>query len=297
MDTKRITMIAIAITVGIVVFSSVLIPAVSNASTVTKSTAMNTTEKFLMADFHDSDEITIEYTGSTKISVNGNEFTVTSSYFTIGFSDKTVIRIGDSAMTLLEYDGTVTSNIVKIVYSSGTATMTKSDDTTLTRTWAYLFYPSSVGTWGYFQDAGGIEEDVYIDNNVTAYVVAWVSWNNTTNSSVYGSWKITNGTATNVVPAHYETEWNGTYYEDSDATVELHYTNSDDGLTKLYTGATFVINDYEYSNQAFIVAPLEYHYRTSMDNSMLLLYGAIPIFLLLSMIVATVSFIFVKYRK
>lgn len=268
----KIISLVVGLTVGVLLMVGLVSPVVSSGVENTTTEANNASQRYIMAN---ENTVTMEALGSGAWSINSETFTIPSPYFTVGFGEKGLIRFGTSTAEVME-GTTVYSSIKKMVYEGSILTLTKNDDTTTALEWSYLFYPSVSGNWGMFEHVPGLTEKVNIDNNQSAYFVANTSWSDAVGKSFYGVWEIKNGEVTNtVVPFTYNTTYNGPLSQDPNATVTMTYTDSEDGLSKEYSGGEVTSGSDTYRNQSYIIAPIVYHVHTPADNMTIAMLEAI----------------------
>lgn len=269
----KVIPLVLGLAVGIMLMTGLIAPVVTAGVTNTTTEANNTSERYLMAG--NNDAVLIEKIESGIWAINGENFTIPSPYFTIGFGEKGILRFGNNTIEIIE-GTTSTGNIVKLIYENSVLTATKTDDSTVIFNWSFLFYPAVHGTWGMFEHIPGLVEKVNIDNTQTAYFVANTAWDAGLERSFYGIWAIKNGEVTDtIVPFTYNTAYGGTMTQDPDAVVTLTATDSEDGLSKEYSGGEVSSGGNTYRSQSYIIAPITYHIHTAADNMTIAMLNAV----------------------
>lgn len=306
MNMKPIVAVAIALTVGIVTFSGVLIPAIESG--VDTHDTFTNTGLYKMEKITDSDEYTLkwEYATPNQITRDGEVIALSQGGYplTILFTEDIMVRVSwGASCEVFGATDTLGANTVigAAVNSSTDLTITASSDT--------ITITNGTDTKTYDMSAGMIvssdgpyvmknyNTDVYMNGDSEFYVAGYtyraleVQYTNFVG--------IFEGTIDDGVdPISYVPST----YTLSDPTMV--YTNGPSGYKNFYkfTGFTMGITDGENSGTLTytqIIVPSEISAEKSIhaDASTILLFQTIPVFIVLGMIVAVVGVLYMKTRR
>lgn len=310
MNMKPIVAVAIALTVGIVTFSGVLIPAIESGVD-TKDTFTNE-GYFRMAETEISEDDTItiswDYTKPTIISVGDTEYEIelnAGSSRTVAFCDNCLLRLFRHTSTTYSFE--IWYAGVKSAYTTTPASATAIIDsekvvwtTTDTETATNV---TATGTWCIINNTGNY---IMKDASTPAYMlkdsifrIAGVSSIGTTGNSRSSSFFVSSGTVDDftVTTPGVATVSN----EDSTYTDVSGYVNLV-SLEKITFTTTWTPNDEPIVNNqtyTYFAVPYEVTAEKSIhaDASTILLFQTIPVFIVLGMIVAVVGVLYMKTRR
>lgn len=310
MNMKPIVAVAIALTVGIVTFSGVLIPAIENGVT-TEDTYTNT-GIFNAKSINETSNHTLsyDYTNPSVLTVDDESVDMTNTPQTYGsvtvlFSNDWFLRYVLSNNSLILYkcgtnsaaaiktiDPTSESN-VSVTISEGTATIVMGEST-------YTYTVDGAG-----MTISSDKGDYVIKTSTTkAYVNG--------DSVVYGIGRTeralgTGGTSFNAMisatvddglsPIYYSPEYNFSENE------SVNYTENS-SHKDLYELSGFTFNlvsqgvDHPITyNQIFVPTEVTAERTVHANTSTILLFQTIPVFIVLGMIVAVVGVLYLKSRR
>lgn len=291
---NKLIMSVVGIAICVILVGSVLAPVVEDAQYTIVTSEQNTTERYVMANNAGDDTITVTHKSAGVWTVNDSDFTIPSSYFTVGLSNDAVLRLGNSTILVLQSESPRVE-LVSISYTEGVATCVTAGGETVTYDWDFLIFPSNEGGWGCFEHIPSINEPVHINNDVTAYLVENITWNNSTNTEIFSLFEFKNGEITKThVPLNVATSWNGVFTAYPDAEVTLEYTEDDDGITKTYTQGTAIAGGITYDAQSYIIAPLEYKTHGPSEVAALDLISILPLLVIVAILVSAITLIRVK---
>ncbi len=311
MNMKPIVAVAIALTVGIVTFSGVLIPAIESGVD-TKDTYTNA-GYFHMEKYDTETDITIswDHTKPKVITVNDTEYTLTLPYnqwTSVVIADDWYFRYADglsAQFVQVSYGGVAnipgsssSSADLEVVCSNGTATVTSSSNGEVTQTKTATYTTLYV-----------------ISDNDAPYVMKKSTESAYMNKDSMFVGLGTTGVGTNEVVL---CRIDGTIDDGATVTV-IASSNSDVTLKEgsIVVNATELSNGhigYSLSNiqfdvtksdedthvtYSYFVVPYEVPLEKSIhaDASTILLFQTIPVFIVLGMIVAVVGVLYMKTRR
>lgn len=308
MNTKSITTIAIATVVAVVTLSMVLVPIVGSAMDEEKTVFNNNYNRYSKLIDSDLDNFSMNITWS--------DLTQGSITIKIGENDPYTLSISRSRVPLIMTPyGTVEENAVNsrgilrhsasttYTYLTGgpisidvankvvTVTNGTGDDATTTtfNVGDWLFYPDDNGTYTAMNTTSSANDTIYLNSIDDLYFATTINTDNLGFVSGHGK------TCT-----FYNVEDTPSY------SMELINSEKVNGYTDIISTK---ITDYAISSEAgtnsdesqfvpFItMVPRAVIGHTATNNTMLSLFGIIPVFVALAIIVAVAGFIFAKYRK
>ena len=305
MNMKPIVAVAIALTVGIVTFSGVLIPAIESGVD-TDDTFTN--KGYFNVAYSTADEVNMswDHTKPSIVTVNDVDYDLSSINLNGLNQNRITIIAGDNWMVRFQVNtneisywspnksiyGSITNSIdLSLTASDGSATVTNTASTPNTETISY--------TELYCIDKEG--ELIMKDANEIAYL--------NSDSEIYaiGTTQVgTNPSMIIKIAGNIDDGVSGTTYRVDGATlsnIELNYTEST-SYKDLYLlnniTAKVTISDVDYDvTYSYFIVPYEVTAEKSIhaDASTILLFQTIPVFIVLGMIVAVVGVLYMKTRR
>lgn len=297
---KKILSLLIGATVAVIVVAAVLVPIIDDAEFETKSVGQNVNARY-RANIGTELAGDLEYTYVDNTpALNGDvlNFNMYNVRNIICVSDAFMLKQNSSltAYTLRNDEGVVDVTRLRI-NSDMTYEYTTTVDTTVTVDSAieYLFYADDVGTLGAFWEGSGSYDDFWLDHNEAAYVSSLSTLNAEGQPSITfrGLWSADSTTIGESWTPIYTQIISGGASIDHPIDFKVGGLNIHEGdLANRYSfngyHVSATINDIEYSQSRWdpiVFAPLEYHYHTASDYSILGLLGAIPVLVIAGIIV------------
>ena len=311
MNMKPIVAVAIALTVGIVTFSGVLIPAIS-MGTDTEDTYTNE-GMFYATPLNDESEYTIEwkYETPTTLTINEDVFDLTailssSTYLgmTFLFTDDWMLRYqADSSSILLIKVNEATSTV-------DTASVSAEKDLTVSISEGNADITIGTTTYNYSVASDGLiitnnEDAKYVLKNSTdkAYVLSdsmiygagrtGRPFGQGTAVSTFGKGNIDDGMTIEISPSSYSVD-SSTINKTTVSGYRNLYLVSDFSFVLNNGSGTTTTVTY---NQIFIPHEVTAEKSIHADASTILLFQTIPVFIVLGMIVAVVGVLYMKTRR
>lgn len=270
---NNLSKLLITIITTLVLVVGVMIPITSGVEDNIKSTHQNVSERFMVKDNNLDLEITVEEIGVYKI--NGREHVGTSASIVIG--EGLFIALSPTVYTLIDEN----NGIVKISNSLGTLISIDDGDykytqngTTYTGTTETLLYPDERGSYGAFVNTDvrvDVDEEMYIISSQGAGRPKFVlestngvmNWNN----AIFGPIVNTDSAITDYT---------------QEITLNITQTNSEDGLTKTYSGLTFTSE--EVTNNVMVYAPIKYHEIDANATAVKSIVNLLPLIVIIGLV-------------
>lgn len=290
---KKILSLLIGATVAIIVVAAVLVPIIDDAESKTVSVTQNANARYSVSIGTDlAGDLVYTYVDD-KPALNGDVL-----YFE-NYATRNIICSSDafrltqnaslSAYTLWTYDVNATISRLK-VNADLTYEYTTTEGTVVTIDSAveHLFYADDAGTLGAFWGGSGSSSDEFwLDHNETVYVATGkvLSADGQVDVRFNGLWSADSTTIGGSWTPIYTKIASGGVYVDQPIDFEVRELTVYEGeFANKYQffgyDASATINGIEYSTTQYdpiAFAPIEYHYRTASDNSIVGLLGAIPV--------------------
>jgi len=296
---KKIMSLLIGATVAIIVVAAVLVPIINDAEFETKSVGQNVNARY-RANIGTELAGDLEYTYvDDKPALNGdalhfNEY-VARNIICVSDTFQLTQDESLSAYTLKHDEESVKVTRFKInVDMTYEYTTTVGATITVDSAVGHLFYADDAGTLGAYWEGSGSDE-FWLDHNETAYVSMLYNLLAEGQPSVTfrGLWSADSTTIGEYWTPIYTQINSGGVYVDQPIDFKVRQLTVVEGdLANAYKfngyDATATINGIEYSQTRWdpiVFAPLEYHYRTASDYSILGLLGAIPVLVIAGIIV------------
>ena len=289
---KKLLSLLIGATVSIIVVAAVLVPIIDDAESKTASVDQNVNMRYsvnLGADL--AGDLVYTYVDD-KPALNGNVL-----YFD-EYSTRNVICVSDafrlvqnaslSEYTLGHDEGADFVSYLKI-NADLTYEYTTTAGTTVTVDSAvrHLFYADDAGTLGAFWEGAGEYDGFWLDHDESAYLTAsyQLAADGQPSVNYRGLWSADSTTIGESWTPIYTQIVSGVVFVDHPIDITVRALTVEEGdLANMYQFdgyiATATINDIEYERTQYdpvVFAPLEYHYRTASDSSIVGLLGAIPV--------------------
>lgn len=291
MDLSKTVYAIIGVLVAVLVVATVAVPVVEDSTKVIDTRVENSNYRYMMVDDDMDDRIVVSSTdpSSGVFTINGTPVTFLSDdewgNFYLIATDTLFLRLYSDGV-YATYEGKHwhynISNGFEIVFENGTWTLTRPDVDPLTRTYEWLFYPSSDGSYGLFRSS-----EVWVDRD--AMVVAWKESATSSEGvitmptmSVWGS--IDDG----LVHSAWIEESDEYVDVSADTTTYFDIIESGDKADKITICASYGSNSQAI---ATIIAPIEYHVITASDAGLINLLYIVPAFLFLVPIMMIVRMI------
>ncbi len=297
---KKLLSLLIGATVAIIVVAAVLIPIIDDAESKTVSVDQNVNARY-------SVNMGVELAGDLvytyvddKPALNGDALHfdeyVMRNIICTSDTFRLTQDVSLSAYALTQVEGTVIVSQFK-VNADLTYEYTTTGGTTVTVDSAvgHLFYADDAGTLGAFWEGSGSRDAFWLDHNETTYVTMLYELraDGQPNVKFRGLWSADSTTiGESWTPIYTQIVSEGVFV-DHPVDFKVNGLTVDEGdLANEYTFNGYVasatINGIEYSITRYdpiAFAPLEYHYRTASDNSIVGLLGAIPVLVVAGIIV------------
>ena len=304
MNMKPIVAVAIALTVGIVTFSGVLIPAIESGVDTEDTLTNKGYYRMSMLSEEDSHTITWSYEEPTTITVDGTDVTLDSALFPNG-SSKSVV-LSDSFLIRLFGHGTyytvelwdkgyvdsvssADSETLSVSVSSGTLTWTANSETPVSR--SYSDYVIAVDDNGN-KIMKGADDKAYMLPDSELYAAGISTFGTAYFGGVY-----IQGTVEDVT---IEAPLTGVTVNDDIEIITTNVSSYVDlvSLEKITFSTTYDGTDIDQTYSYFVV-PYEVTAEKSIhaDATTILLFQTIPVFIVLGMIVAVVGVLYLKSRR
>jgi len=310
---KKILSLLIGVTVAIIVVAAVLVPIIDDAESKTVSVDQNANARYSVSLGTDLvGDLVYTYVDG-KPALNGDvlHFDNCATRNIICASD--AFRLTQdaslSAYTLWTYNTNATISELK-VNADLTYEYTTTADTVVTVDNAveHLLYAEDAGTLGAFSEGlGSLSDKFWLDHNETVYVAAGdlLSADGQTTIRFNGLWSADLTTiGESWTPIYTKIAIEGVYVDQLiDFEVRALTVNEGEYANEYqFQGYNVIatINDIEYSATAYnpiAFAPIEYHYRTASDNSIVGLLGAIPVLVITGIIVYVVRTVLMDRRE
>ena len=285
----------VALTVFVLIAATVLVPVVQDANDTIATTGNNTNLVYNYVEFDGSvPDITLSMASKQYYINDELKYADLSTYNLIVVCDNAVFRFLNTgtgymngSFSVSPYSATASPWELKV--ESGNATVTFGADEYDLGPITYLYYPDPDGNYGVVSAKPSDNQSVHLDRNKTGLLVSYASIAaGNTYSSPFALAEYQNGEITQIF-SHYRatgaygdsvSEWNVTVIDDSDPRnqelggVTIDYTSSTDSGTSIET---------------FWIVPVEYHYLTSNDSSMISLMNIIPLMVFIAAIMIAVA--------
>ena len=305
MNMKPIVAVAIALTVGIVTFSGVLIPAIESGVN-TEDTFSNVTNSIAhYKKIGTTENITWEWdhTDPLVMSIDGDTATLPSNLaLTVSTSGNWLIRFsGGNTLTFFPNNNAspttpVTASVtdgtdMSISFNSGTMTVTNTAETPVTRTITYteLYVMVADDDTNYDYVMKSSTQSAYMNGDSPFYAsgMSVVGGQGGFGYTITGS--IDDGATIS--------QFRGTATTNTDTSVNYTEVSGYKDLYKL-DSITFKANTTNMLYNYFLV-PTEVTAEKSVhaDATTILLFQTIPVFIVLGMIVAVVGVLYLKSRR
>jgi len=298
---KKLLSLLIGATVSIIVVAAVLVPIIDDAESKTVSVAQNVNARYSVSLGTElAGDLVYTYVDD-KPALNGDIFHIDEYDIRniICTSDAFMLR-QDASLSAYKLNRTGGGDVnVSQFKINGDLTYeyTTTEGTTVTVDSAveYLFYADDAGTLGAFWEGSGEYDDFWLDHNETAYAAIYYGLRAEGQPDIpfLGLWSADSTTIGGSWTPIYTKIRSGEVYVDHPVRFEvLSLTVYEGELANEYRfggySASATINGIEYSVTRYdpvVFAPLEYHYHTASDNSILGLLGAIPLVVIAGIIV------------
>jgi len=291
---KKILSLLIGATVAIIVVAAVLVPIIDDAQSKTVSVNQNSNARYSVSIGTElAGDLVYTYVDD-KPALNGDVL-----YFE-NYAMRNIICSSDAfrltqapsllAYRLWLYDGTNVEISELRVNADLTYEYTTTADTVVTVDSAigHLFYADDAGTLGAFWEAGGDwSDEFWLDHNKAVYISPRNIFSADGQPSVVlsGLWSADSTTIGGSWTPIFTKILSEGVFVDQPVDFKAHELTVKEGdLANQYRfrgyDASVTINGFEYSmtqTDPVVFAPLEYHYRTASDNSIVGLLGAIPV--------------------
>ncbi len=289
---KKLLNLLIGATVAIIVVAAVLVPIIDDAESKTVSVDQNANMRYSVNVGTDLAEDLVYTYVDDKPALNGNVL-----YFD-EYNRRNMICVSDafhlrqdtslSAYTVDHDEGYDDVSYFKI-NADMTYEYTTTANTTVTvdSPIGYLFYADDAGTLGAFWEGSGASDGFWLDHDETAYLSSHAQlWAEGQPSVTFrGLWSADSTTiGESWTPIYTQIISEGVYVDQPIDLKVLALTVNEGDLANEYKfngyKVTTTIGDIEYERVKYdpvVFAPLEYHYRTASDNSIVGLLGAIPV--------------------
>ena len=289
---KKLLSLLIGATVSIIVVAAVLVPIIDDAESNTASVDQNVNMRY-------SVNIGVELAGDLvytyvddKPALNGDVL-----YFD-EYSVRNIICVSDifrltqnAALTAYTLNHDERNDDVSYfkINADLTYEYTTTVGTTVTVDSAvgHLFYSDDAGTLGAFREGSGGFDEFWLDHDETVYLTIrhMLRADGQPDVTFHGLWSADLTTIGESWTPIYTQIVSGGVYVDHPIDLKVSGLTVEEGdLANEYIfngyNATATINDIEYSQTRWdpvVFAPIEYHYRTASDSSIVGLLGAIPV--------------------
>ena len=288
---KKLLSLLIGATVAIIVVAAVLVPIIDDAESKTVSVNQNEEARYSASMGTDLAGDLVYTFVDEKPALNGEilHFEVYESRNIVCVSDAFRLTQGAplSGYSFWNDDGFTQISELKVnadltyEYTTTAGTVVTVDSAV-----GHLFYADDAGTLGVFSE-GGTTDEFWLDHNEKAYVAiqATLKADGRPNVNSRGLWSADSTTiGESWTPTHTQIASGGVYVDHPVDFKARALTIIEGDLANGYKfngcDVSATIDGIEYSLtqwDTLIFAPLEYHYRTASDNSIVGLLGAIPV--------------------
>ncbi len=289
---KKILSLLIGATVSIIVVAAVLVPIIDDAESKTVSVDQNINVQYSVSIGTDlTGDLVYTYVDD-KPALNGDVLNIDE------YNQRNIICVSDafrltpgvslSAYSLTDNEGSIDVSLFKInadmtyEYTTTAGTTVTVDDAV-----GHLFYADDAGTLGAFWEGSGMYDEFWLDHDESAYLATFYNLeaDGQPNVGFRGLWRADSTSIEESWTPIYTQILSGGVYVDHPIDLEvlsLHVEEGDLANKYWFNGhnVTATINDIDYERTLYnsvVFAPLEYHYRTASDNSIVGLLGAIPV--------------------
>lgn len=277
----------VALAVFVLITATVLIPVIDDVENNITTNMQNTSMLYSAID--DTSSYTMEFSDGT-LTVNGVSVPYESTQATLMISDKFVIMSG-SASSFYNYDtgkrAAYSSISVSISGSTASVSINGGDATSVSFDWAYGV--SNSGDYGVFKPTES--NPLYVTHGGTIFAAYPAS-----TSAATGIYEVTTGvinTDDPIYSLHYTSSGNLAAAENV-ALSSGYDSDKSDSVTDVYTGvptASFTESGSSTveSLTGNYIAPLKYIGHSTNDESMISLFGIIPILVIVAAIIMAVG--------
>lgn len=289
MDLGKIPTLVVGLVVAILIVTVVAIPIIDDASKTIVTEMNNPTGVYSMA-VSSSDEVIIEPGTNGSLIINGveqNQTYLSGLEKIWGQNIALRISVDDSNNTLLQPTVTVSGTVTSVKYAQGVITITSSNGSTTSINSSFFLYPDINGDYGGYETNRDTVNEIHINKTSKAWIGA-AGLN-------YMLYDITGGSKS-VVGTPTINNTNPT------TTLDAQFVESDDGLTyQVVKGATISYTNTETSevtnnNWLILYCPMSYLEISETDGAIRTIINIIPLILIVSMLIAVVGTVFVKYN-
>lgn len=278
----------VGLIVAILIVTVVAVPIIDDASKTIVTEMNNPTGIYSMAAGSNGDEVTIEPGTNGSLIINGVEQNQPNQ----GGIEKIwgqdlAIRITVDSSNNTQFQPTVTGigSITSIRYASGVISLTGSTGNTTIDS-PFFLYPDVNGTYGEYDTRTSIMGEIFINKTSKAwigsaglnYMLYDISGGN---ASVVGT-PIYNGNVETTLTAQFVESDDGLSFQVAQ-TPTINYTNSETSETTS-------------TNWLMLYCPISYLSISETDGAIRTIIDIMPLVLIVSMLIAVVGTIFVKYN-
>lgn len=293
MDPKKLTTLIVASIVGVIMFSAILVPVVTDGQNNTHDTLTNTVAANKTYKLDGSDDYIFETNPSyDNYKINGQKWSAKNG--TAMITDKCRVDMSGHYIALYDESGTRSSNTnnlnknVVITYTADTKVFTYTVYTDLTNatvenSYTYnveniLYVVASGGDYGAIS-TGGSPDVTYYVNDLSQVIAGGAYTSGDLDTSYFAE-----GSTVYV--------GNASYTANATATTQQY-----DGYTDVISGSGYTVTVTDGTNtETFtpytIFVPIEVPAHTSNDNIIIQLLGVLPIVAIMGIVIAVVGLAF-----
>lgn len=289
MELSKIPTLVVGLIVAILIVTVVAVPIIDDASKTIVTEMNNPTGIYSMAASSSGDEVTIEPGTNGSLIINGVEQNQPNqSGIEKIWGQDLAIRITTDNSNKTQFQPTVTGigTITSIRYASGVISLTGSTGNTTIDS-PFFLYPDVNGTYGEYDTRNSIMGEIFINKTSKAwigsaglnYMLYDISGGN---ASVVGTQIMNSVTVNTTITAQFLESDDGLSYQVA-KNPTINYTNPETSET---------VNN----NWLMLYCPISYLSISETDGAIRTIIDIMPLVLIVSMLIAVVGTIFVKYN-